>query len=350
MLYSKEQLEIAEKLIKSAHIFAVGTYTPMLDKFPELESVAKSNLLEFWDCLITIAGVGTAFMETADSFPEEEIPGITCAIRDKLNEWQSDSYNVMVDFIHYVDKLVDSGVEIPAAIGGWIWVNLEKHDQSTQRLRELASSLKLVKVVGIPIFITFHNWWKQTVNKSVCQAREEKGEVLYIDGIKVDLAEEEAKEAINWGAGNKDSIKNIFLPYSFGEPEIYQEGGAVLTKTYALAMLSCRLAREHKSLDRAEIEEILNSDTLGIAVTTYGSKADFLKGSRILLKQGNKTIHPVRTETEKQVESTEDFSVYRGHLVGYFRYSEIDLKARTTVILVKKRGESRFEVDFSRYK
>lgn len=158
----KERLEIADKLIKSAHIFAVGTYIPMLDKFPELESVAKSNLLEIWDYLITIACVGTAFMKIADSFPElKEVWGVTHAIRDKLKEWKSDSYNAMIDFLRHVDKLVDSGVEIPDAIGSWIWANLEKRDQSNKRLKELASSPKLVKVVGMSVLVPFRNWWEQ---------------------------------------------------------------------------------------------------------------------------------------------------------------------------------------------
>ncbi|NPV44562.1 MAG: hypothetical protein HPY70_11420 [Firmicutes bacterium] len=160
-LYSKYHLEKADKLIKSAYIHAVSTYVPLLDKFPEVEVVADSNLLEFWDYLITIAGVGTAFMEIADTVPEKDQPGICYAIQKKLNEWQSNSYHAMVDFVNYVSKLVDSGVEIPDAIGGWIWVNLEKHDQSNQQLRELASSLKLVRVVGLPILMAFHNWWKQ---------------------------------------------------------------------------------------------------------------------------------------------------------------------------------------------
>jgi len=172
----------------------------------------------------------------------------------------------------------------------------------------------------------------------------------YTGGIKVNLTEEDIKEAIHWGSENRDNLENILRCYSFGELGIYQEGGAVLTKTYGLACLGCFSAREIRTPDRAEIEEIVNSDTLGIAVTTYGSKADFLRESRLVLRQGEKIIHPVNTEITKQVESTEGFSVYRGHLVGYFPYSEIDPKAKSTVILVKERGESRFEVDFSLYK
>ena len=160
MTYSKSHLEKADQLIKSAHIYAVSTYVSLLDKFPDIEAVADSNLLEFWDYLITIAGVGTVFMEIADTVPEKDQPGICYAFQKKLNEWQSDSYHAMVDFINYVTR-VDSGVEIPDAIGGWVWVNLEKHERSNQKLKELASSLKLVRVVGLPILTTFHNWWKQ---------------------------------------------------------------------------------------------------------------------------------------------------------------------------------------------
>lgn len=159
--YSKYHLEKADRLIKSAHIYAVSTYVPLLDKVPEVEAIADSNLLEFWDYLITIAGVGTAFMEIADTVSEKDQRGICYAIQKKLNEWQSDSYHAMVDFVNYVSKSVDPGAEIPDAIGSWIWVNLEKHEKSNQKLKELASSLKLVRVVGLPILTTFHNWWKQ---------------------------------------------------------------------------------------------------------------------------------------------------------------------------------------------
>ena len=161
MPYSKHHLEEADHLIKSADIYAISIYTPLSDKFPEIDAVASSKLLEFWDYLITIAGVGTAFMEIVDTIPEKRRPGIAYAIQKKLNDWQPNSYAAMVDFLNYVNQLTDSGVEIPDAIGGWVWVNLEKHEQSNQKLKELASSLKLVRVVGLPILMAFHNWWKQ---------------------------------------------------------------------------------------------------------------------------------------------------------------------------------------------
>ncbi len=158
--YSKVDLLNAKKLIKSANIYAITVYSPLSNEFPEVDAIIESDLLEFWDYLITIAGVGTAFMEIADSVPEREQFGLTHAIQKELDDWQKSAYYAMRDFVKYVAKLVDTEVEIPDAIGTWIWVNLEKHDKSNVKLRELASSLKLVRAVGLPILMTFHDWWK----------------------------------------------------------------------------------------------------------------------------------------------------------------------------------------------
>lgn len=156
---SKSRLKEADKLIQSARIYAVSTYFPLCDEFPEIKAVAESELLEFWDYLITIAGVGTAFMEIADTVPIIRQIGLTHAIKKQLEDWQEGSYFAMADFIQYAHNLISSDVEIPDAIGGWIWVNLEKHDQANENLVELASSLRLVRVVGLPLLMTFHNWW-----------------------------------------------------------------------------------------------------------------------------------------------------------------------------------------------
>ena len=159
--YSSEHLEMANALVQSARIFSIGTYFPMLDKHQEIVSIANSNLLEFWDYLITVASVGTAFMEMADTVPENELAGVAYAVQKELKGWHSESYNAMADFLKYTKALVNSGVDISDAIGGWIWTNLEKHGQANFELKQLASSLKLVRAIGVPILLTFHRWWKQ---------------------------------------------------------------------------------------------------------------------------------------------------------------------------------------------
>lgn len=159
-MYSDLQLEKAEMLINTANIYAISLFGKLINDYPELEVIVDSNLMEFWDFLITIACVGTAFREIADSALEEDQSGICYAIKDKLNEYKLDSYAALADMIEYVAKLTNSSVEIPDAIGAWIWVNFEKHDNANLQLIELSSSLKFVRIVGLPILTSFHDWWK----------------------------------------------------------------------------------------------------------------------------------------------------------------------------------------------
>lgn len=159
--YTEQHLKQAEALIKSARVYATATFVSLKDEFPQVRAVTDSNLLAFWDYLITIACIGTAFAEIADTVPGKDQPGTCYAIQKKLNDWNSDSYNAMVDFLLYVKKVADKGIELPDAIGAWIWVNIGNHELSNLELKELASSLRLVRAAGLPIMITFHNWWKE---------------------------------------------------------------------------------------------------------------------------------------------------------------------------------------------
>jgi len=176
---------------------------------------------------------------------------------------------------------------------------------------------------------------------------------MYTDGIKVDLTEEEIKEAIDWGAKNKDSFWKVIKPYLFGKWGISEEFGVILTKSFYLASLGARSARNYKSPEESDIGVVLIDDTLHVMINTYGNEPEFYKGYQIVLKQGERVIHPVKIESRKQAGPTVGFlntPYYRGDVTGLFRYSEIDFRAKTTIILVKDEGESRFEVDFSEYK
>jgi len=159
--FSEEQLDRAKKLVRSANVYAVSIFTPMLDKFTEMRSIANSGLMEFWDYLVTVASVGTAFMAIMDKLPEKDHAGMPYAVQEAINQWKSKSYDVMIDFLNYFNKLTDSGVEAPNAIGGWIWVNLEKDPKSNNDLKNLAASLKLVPVTGLGILKTFFKRWSE---------------------------------------------------------------------------------------------------------------------------------------------------------------------------------------------
>ena len=176
---------------------------------------------------------------------------------------------------------------------------------------------------------------------------------MYTDGIKINLTEEEIKNAIDWGAKNKASPVKIIKSYSFGKLKLYEDFGLILTKFMYLAKLSAMCAKHYDRFDKTLIKKVLNIDTLDIMITTYGSRENFLENSNIVLKQGKKIIRPIKILKQKITDPTAGFlniPYYKGYIAGYFPYSRIKPKGKTIIILCKKRGESRFEVDFSRYK
>lgn len=177
--------------------------------------------------------------------------------------------------------------------------------------------------------------------------------VNFVQAVIVNLTEEEVQEAIDWGTKNKDSYEKTTSPYKFGETEAYKENGYIGTKFFMLAFLAYQSARRYESLDRAHIEEVLNFKTLAINIVTYGYEIDFAKNYHMILKQGEKVIQPVSVEAPELVDMAPrwiESAPYSAQVTGFFPYAKIDPKAKTTIILIKARGESRFEVDFSRYK
>ncbi|NIO18856.1 hypothetical protein GTN42_05360 [bacterium] len=181
----------------------------------------------------------------------------------------------------------------------------------------------------------------------------EIGAAMYTNGIKVDLSEDEVKEAIDLGVKNKDSPESIRSLYYFGEGGGHKEYGFVATKFYTLAFLGCRFAKRYKNPEREEIEEILNSKELWIGICTYGDKVDFAENYHIVLTEGRKVIQPVNPRAPRWTKTTASYPAspsYEATIIASFPYSKINPKAKATIVLIKDRGKSSFRVDLSRYK
>jgi len=199
---------------------------------------------------------------------------------------------------------------------------------------------------------------------------------MYTDGVKVDLTEEDIKEAIDWGAKNKNSYgENASKVYRFGRPlstwitnwvnfrqatkkkisawSEYKESGSIFTKFSLLAALGASFARENKRPERTYINEILNMKTMAVTIWAYGDKRRFAKNYQIVLKQGDKVIQPVEAEADQLACKTAFFPKspsFSARVNAKFLYSDINTRAKTAIILIKDRGESRFECDFSQHK
>ncbi|MFQ5868104.1 MAG: hypothetical protein ACE5IT_08985 [bacterium] len=176
---------------------------------------------------------------------------------------------------------------------------------------------------------------------------------MYTEGIKVGLTEEDIKEAVDLGAKIKDTAKGFLPSYGFGSMKAYKEYGNIITKFCSLVLLSLKLGKGYKNLEEAKIEEINRLEHFTITILTYGDEVDFAKNYRIVLRQEEKVIKPVYIKTHYQALASSSFPQspsFGAVVIAHFLYSEVDPKARTTIILVKDKEESSFEVDFSRYK
>jgi len=216
----------------------------------------------------------------------------------------------------------------------------------------------LTIVFLISLFIAFVQ-----ISEKRIFAQEEEEKVIYDGGIKINLTAEETWEAIYWGAKNKDSYSNIYLPYKFGgDWTAYEEKGTIGTKFFLLAFIGYKSAKEHKTPEKVSIEAILSEESLRITIETYGDKPDFAKDYRVVLRQHGKVIKPwfvykpdwagitnLLPESPPYKALVQAFFFYPGR-VGWGQESIIDPKAKTIIILIKDRDESRFEVDFSRCK
>lgn len=176
---------------------------------------------------------------------------------------------------------------------------------------------------------------------------------MYTDGIRVDLNQEEVKEALDWGVKNKFSTENIIAAYHFGSEEAHEEHGVIFTKFHALAVVAAESAREYRSPDASKIDEVLHRETFGIAIFTYGDWLGFAAGYHMVIKQGEKIIHPIEVEAaegamiEPRALGT---PLVETPVTAEFRYSDVALKGKTTIVLIKDKGEISFDVDFSNYK
>jgi hypothetical protein len=164
--YTENQLAAASFLIGSADCYAVAAQTSLEKEFEQMNSITDSGLDSVFQYVFKIACVGTAFMVIVDTVKESDVKGLSYAIQAELNARDTIGYEYMVNLLHYVRRLIDKNVRPDDAIGGWIWVNLEKDSHANDALRKLAASLILIRPTGAMVVSAYYNWWKDQAVKA----------------------------------------------------------------------------------------------------------------------------------------------------------------------------------------
>lgn len=169
-----DAIDEAKFLVSAAHGNATMMYPPLSEKFPDLQEVGQSGLCDYWDYFITIASVGWAFMEIADSFEtDQDSANKANAVKKALNEWKEppqpfescSNFSIMTNFIEAVVRFQKEGLPLDLSIGAWVWKNLSV-ERATSKLKEIARQPRYAELLGRMILSTFHGWWKTSKNEN----------------------------------------------------------------------------------------------------------------------------------------------------------------------------------------
>ena len=173
----------------------------------------------------------------------------------------------------------------------------------------------------------------------------------------VNLSTKEIEEAIAFGTAHCGAIeKELDARYAFGSTEEYTEGGVVHTRWYKLAFMAAQKVHQGGALSAQEQGEIVSDPCLQINVKVYGRSLDFARDYQVVLLQDGKTVKPEKLHADSfssdaaAKNSMAGFPGYWAIVRIYFSYAAFDPAAPATLILKKDGRESRFSIDFKRYK
>jgi len=175
--------------------------------------------------------------------------------------------------------------------------------------------------------------------------------------VVVNLSPQDTEEALAFGNMHRGSIeKTLDSRYAFGSTEEYTEGGVVHTKWYKLALMAAKKAEQGTALSPQEQTDIFSDPCLQINIRMYGSSIDFARGYSMTLLQSGKIIKPEKSHADCFTTSAANkkmlpgFPGYWAIVRSYFKYTAFDPAAPATLILKKDGRESRFPIDFTRYR
>ncbi|MGR3177357.1 MAG: hypothetical protein ACUZ8E_04815 [Candidatus Anammoxibacter sp.] len=169
----------------------------------------------------------------------------------------------------------------------------------------------------------------------------------YSYSIELAPSEEQIENALKIGMSHNVNIFGLdeIKPACFGDwPG--GDGGIVETKLIYLAIISSmRFNAGMPDVSKEKIESIMNSKDMPIRISSTQ------KVFNVLLKQNGRTIEPSRIEEGMQMPpgGGSGGGSHPQSLKVYFNYSELNPKAKTTIVLVEDYGEIEFDIEFAKF-
>jgi hypothetical protein len=147
-----------EKLVPSAHILAVSSFTKFLDSHSELKNVDPKE----WDFFVTVAGISVGLTGLSEKVRNTtEYNRLTKILSAKIVKWNKQGELALSDLVTVMTRYREEMMRLPpdeftkmwaAVIGAWCLANLK-----LEVPREQPS--KLMTELGMLLIVSFHDWW-----------------------------------------------------------------------------------------------------------------------------------------------------------------------------------------------
>ncbi|WP_449245677.1 hypothetical protein [Desulfobacca acetoxidans] len=149
------QLDQARLLVPAAQKLAASAYSPLTQQYPELAVIIQDASDNRWEFFFVIASIGVALL-LAPVQVEAEVQSQVCdAVEGALETWRPQGYLALKDFFEFVRRHQDGKVEMPAAIGAWVVLNLKQAKPSEEEIA-------LAWPLGLFFLHSFKGWWDLT--------------------------------------------------------------------------------------------------------------------------------------------------------------------------------------------
>lgn len=151
-----------EKLVPSANILAISSFTMFLDAHNELRTVDPKE----WDFFVTVAGISVGLMSLADNVTNEsEYNRLTKILSKKIIEWDKNGELALGDLMARMVKYQDEMMSLPPdeftklwafQLSSWCFVNL-----NLKIPKEPPKPNHLMFQLGMLLIVSFHDWWNE---------------------------------------------------------------------------------------------------------------------------------------------------------------------------------------------
>jgi hypothetical protein len=92
----------AAEFVDAARLFAVTSYKPVLDRFPEVR--VFSSRLEQWDFFMTVATMSSGVGALATQLPREEFTACMRRIQREMDGWDRPGFAALDDCMSFVNR------------------------------------------------------------------------------------------------------------------------------------------------------------------------------------------------------------------------------------------------------